>query len=149
MDILKQCMKRLWVCYMYAEGWLYCVSWSLCCWVTNNLSPSQILTGEDWNAVMYDGIMAYGGPSSSGMIVCIYFIILFICGNCILCTQWKDLSGGCVSGHIYRISLWGSKSQWMCECFLHVLSPLNRFLFLHLFPNEWDLSDLQLHLHPL
>lgn len=33
---------------------------------------------------MYDGIMAYGGPSSSGMIVCIYFIILFICGNCIL-----------------------------------------------------------------
>lgn len=44
----------------------------------------QILTGEDWNAVMYDGIMAYGGPSSSGMIVCFYFIILFICGNCIL-----------------------------------------------------------------
>ena len=43
----------------------------------------QILTGEDWNAVMYDGSMAYGGPSSSGMIVCIYFIILFICGNCI------------------------------------------------------------------
>lgn len=34
--------------------------------------------------MMYDGIMAYGGPSSSGMIVCIYFIILFICGNCIL-----------------------------------------------------------------
>lgn len=46
----------------------------------------QILTGEDWNAVMYDGIMAYGGPSSSGMIVCFYFIILFICGNCILFT---------------------------------------------------------------
>lgn len=51
-------------------------------------SSSQILTGEDWNAVMYDGIMAYGGPSSSGMIVCIYFIILFICGNCILWTHW-------------------------------------------------------------
>ncbi|KFQ28793.1 Voltage-dependent L-type calcium channel subunit alpha-1D, partial [Mesitornis unicolor] len=43
------------------------------------LTVFQILTGEDWNAVMYDGIMAYGGPSSSGMIVCIYFIILFIC----------------------------------------------------------------------
>ncbi|KAG7273279.1 hypothetical protein CRUP_009707 [Coryphaenoides rupestris] len=40
-----------------------------------------ILTGEDWNLVMYDGIMAYGGPASSGMVVCIYFIILFICGN--------------------------------------------------------------------
>uniref|UniRef100_M4AXX9 Voltage-dependent L-type calcium channel subunit alpha n=1 Tax=Xiphophorus maculatus TaxID=8083 RepID=M4AXX9_XIPMA len=43
-----------------------------------------ILTGEDWNTVMYDGIMAYGGPASSGMVVCIYFIILFICGNYIL-----------------------------------------------------------------
>ncbi|XP_048873749.1 voltage-dependent L-type calcium channel subunit alpha-1D-like isoform X2 [Brienomyrus brachyistius] len=48
------------------------------------LTVFQILTGEDWNAVMYDGIMAYGGPASSGMIVCIYFIILFICGNYIL-----------------------------------------------------------------
>uniref|UniRef100_A0A8C4QA34 Voltage-dependent L-type calcium channel subunit alpha n=1 Tax=Eptatretus burgeri TaxID=7764 RepID=A0A8C4QA34_EPTBU len=48
------------------------------------LTVFQILTGEDWNAVMYDGIMAYGGPSSSGMFVCIYFIILFICGNYIL-----------------------------------------------------------------
>ncbi|XP_032822459.1 voltage-dependent L-type calcium channel subunit alpha-1D isoform X4 [Petromyzon marinus] len=48
------------------------------------LTVFQILTGEDWNAVMYDGIMAYGGPSSTGMLVCIYFIILFICGNYIL-----------------------------------------------------------------
>ncbi|KAJ8394798.1 hypothetical protein AAFF_G00041530 [Aldrovandia affinis] len=48
------------------------------------LTVFQILTGEDWNAVMYDGIMAYGGPSSSGMIACVYFIILFICGNYIL-----------------------------------------------------------------
>uniref|UniRef100_A0A8C7KAP2 Voltage-dependent L-type calcium channel subunit alpha n=1 Tax=Oncorhynchus kisutch TaxID=8019 RepID=A0A8C7KAP2_ONCKI len=37
------------------------------------LTVFQILTGEDWNSVMYDGIM-----------VCIYFIILFICGNYIL-----------------------------------------------------------------
>ncbi|XP_008934351.1 PREDICTED: voltage-dependent L-type calcium channel subunit alpha-1C, partial [Merops nubicus] len=45
------------------------------------LTVFQILTGEDWNSVMYDGIMAYGGPSFPGMLVCIYFIILFICGN--------------------------------------------------------------------
>lgn len=32
--------------------------------------------------MMYDGIMAYGGPSYPGMLVCIYFIILFVCGNC-------------------------------------------------------------------
>lgn len=44
----------------------------------------QILTGEDWNAVMYDGIMAYGGPIFPNMVVCIYFVILFVCGNCIL-----------------------------------------------------------------
>lgn len=44
----------------------------------------QILTGEDWNAVMYDGIKAYGGVGSFGILACIYFIILFICGNYIL-----------------------------------------------------------------
>ncbi|KAM7423429.1 hypothetical protein PAMA_011134 [Pampus argenteus] len=38
----------------------------------------QILTGEDWNAVMYDGIMAHGGPSMPGILVSIYFIILFV-----------------------------------------------------------------------
>lgn len=42
------------------------------------------MTGEDWNAVMYDGIRAYGGVFSFGILACIYFIILFICGNYIL-----------------------------------------------------------------
>ncbi|KAF1573789.1 Voltage-dependent L-type calcium channel subunit alpha-1F, partial [Eudyptes moseleyi] len=53
------------------------------------LTVFQILTGEDWNAVMYDGIMAYGGPVFPGMLVCVYFIILFICGNC----AWADWEG--------------------------------------------------------
>ncbi|XP_030634203.1 LOW QUALITY PROTEIN: calcium channel, voltage-dependent, L type, alpha 1S subunit, a [Chanos chanos] len=44
----------------------------------------QILTGEDWNNVMYDGIMAHGGPAIPGILVSIYFIILFVCGNYIL-----------------------------------------------------------------
>ncbi|XP_007456198.1 PREDICTED: voltage-dependent L-type calcium channel subunit alpha-1S [Lipotes vexillifer] len=44
----------------------------------------QVLTAEDWNSVMYDGIMAYGGPTYPGVLVCIYFIILFVCGNYIL-----------------------------------------------------------------
>ncbi|XP_057583619.1 LOW QUALITY PROTEIN: voltage-dependent L-type calcium channel subunit alpha-1S [Hippopotamus amphibius kiboko] len=48
------------------------------------ISVFQVLTGEDWNSVMYDGIMAYGGPSYPGVLVCIYFIILFVCGNYIL-----------------------------------------------------------------
>ncbi len=54
------------------------------------LTVLQILTGEDWNVVMYDGIMAYGGPVFPGMIVCVYFVILFICGNCILTDQCES-----------------------------------------------------------
>uniref|UniRef100_A0AAR2KUG2 Voltage-dependent L-type calcium channel subunit alpha n=1 Tax=Pygocentrus nattereri TaxID=42514 RepID=A0AAR2KUG2_PYGNA len=54
------------------------------------LTCFQILTGEDWNMVMYDGIMAYGGPVFPGMIVCLYFVILFICGNCILSDYFWD-----------------------------------------------------------
>ncbi|CAJ1084661.1 voltage-dependent L-type calcium channel subunit alpha-1D [Xyrichtys novacula] len=52
------------------------------------LTCFQILTGEDWNAVMYDGIMAYGGPIFPNMVVCIYFVILFVCGNCILSQEF-------------------------------------------------------------
>uniref|UniRef100_A0A1I8MJ21 Ion transport domain-containing protein n=1 Tax=Musca domestica TaxID=7370 RepID=A0A1I8MJ21_MUSDO len=48
------------------------------------LTVFQILTGEDWNVVMYDGIRAYGGVFSFGIVACIYYIILFICGNYIL-----------------------------------------------------------------
>ncbi|XP_073675197.1 voltage-dependent L-type calcium channel subunit alpha-1D [Garra rufa] len=48
------------------------------------LTCFQILTGEDWNSVMYDGIMAYGGPVFPNMIVSVYFVILFVCGNYIL-----------------------------------------------------------------
>lgn len=50
----------------------------------SNAYSFQILTGEDWNVVMYEGIAAYGGVESFGVLSCIYFIILFICGNCIL-----------------------------------------------------------------
>ncbi|XP_075882176.1 calcium channel, voltage-dependent, L type, alpha 1F subunit [Nelusetta ayraudi] len=63
------------------------------------LTCFQILTGEDWNVVMYDGIMAYGGPVFPGMIVCVYFVILFICGNYILLNVFlaiavDNLAGG-------------------------------------------------------
>ncbi|XP_078597260.1 voltage-dependent L-type calcium channel subunit alpha-1D-like isoform X34 [Branchiostoma floridae x Branchiostoma japonicum] len=48
------------------------------------LTVFQILTGEDWNEVMYTGIQSYGGVSKIGILACFYFIILFICGNFIL-----------------------------------------------------------------
>ncbi|XP_064416144.1 voltage-dependent R-type calcium channel subunit alpha-1E [Latimeria chalumnae] len=40
----------------------------------------QILTGEDWNEVMYNGIRSQGGVSS-GMWSSIYFIVLTLFGN--------------------------------------------------------------------
>lgn len=48
------------------------------------LTVFQILTGEDWNEVMYLGIKAYGGVASTGILATIYFIILFVFGNYIL-----------------------------------------------------------------
>ncbi|KTG33779.1 hypothetical protein cypCar_00006981 [Cyprinus carpio] len=43
----------------------------------------QILTGEDWNAVMYHGIESQGGVRG-GMFSSVYFIVLTLFGNCIL-----------------------------------------------------------------
>ncbi|XP_077059791.1 calcium channel, voltage-dependent, P/Q type, alpha 1A subunit, b isoform X2 [Siphateles boraxobius] len=40
----------------------------------------QILTGEDWNVVMYDGIESQGGVDK-GMIFSVFFIVLTLFGN--------------------------------------------------------------------
>ncbi|XP_033240525.1 voltage-dependent calcium channel type A subunit alpha-1 isoform X35 [Drosophila pseudoobscura] len=44
------------------------------------LTVFQILTGEDWNEVMYQGIISQGG-AQKGMIYSIYFIVLVLFGN--------------------------------------------------------------------
>ncbi|XP_050089030.1 voltage-dependent calcium channel type A subunit alpha-1 isoform X3 [Anopheles aquasalis] len=44
------------------------------------LTVFQILTGEDWNEVMYQGIESQGGHKR-GMIYSLYFIILVLFGN--------------------------------------------------------------------
>ncbi|XP_054865938.1 calcium channel, voltage-dependent, P/Q type, alpha 1A subunit, b isoform X12 [Amphiprion ocellaris] len=41
----------------------------------------QILTGEDWNVVMYDGIESQGGVNDKGMVFSIFFIVLTLFGN--------------------------------------------------------------------
>lgn len=55
----------------------------------------QILTGEDWNEVMYNGIRSQGGVKS-GMWSSVYFIVLTLFGNCILhfcfCHLWQVFS---------------------------------------------------------
>ena len=49
------------------------------------LTCFQILTGENWNEVMYNGMKAYGGYSKlSGIGISVFFIFLFIIGNYIL-----------------------------------------------------------------
>ncbi|XP_050979462.1 calcium channel, voltage-dependent, P/Q type, alpha 1A subunit, b isoform X21 [Labeo rohita] len=40
----------------------------------------QILTGEDWNVVMYDGIQSQGGVDK-GMVFSVFFIVLTLFGN--------------------------------------------------------------------
>lgn len=61
---------------------------------------------------MYDGIMAYGGPSFPGMLVCIYFIILFVCGNCILCLR-SQAQGPCTQPHSIRYTGPGSRGGFL------------------------------------
>ena len=48
--------------------------------VISLLTVFQVLTGEDWNEVMYHGIESQGGISE-GMIYSLYFIILTLFGN--------------------------------------------------------------------
>ncbi|GFS62119.1 voltage-dependent calcium channel type A subunit alpha-1 [Trichonephila clavipes] len=45
------------------------------------LTVFQILTGEDWNDVMYKGIESQGGIEDGGMIYSLYFIVLVLFGN--------------------------------------------------------------------
>ncbi len=44
------------------------------------LTVFQVLTGEDWNEVMYHGIESQGGHRS-GMVYALYFIVLTLFGN--------------------------------------------------------------------
>ncbi|XP_051949885.1 calcium channel, voltage-dependent, L type, alpha 1S subunit, b [Xyrauchen texanus] len=48
------------------------------------ISVFQVLTGEEWDTIMYNGIMAHGGPTFPGILVSIYFIILYVGGNFVL-----------------------------------------------------------------
>ena len=61
------------------------------CIICNFLSLiAQILTGEDWNEVMYDGINSKGGTKNGGMIYSLYFVVLVLFGNCILFDDYTN-----------------------------------------------------------
>uniref|UniRef100_A0A9J7ZAK2 Voltage-dependent N-type calcium channel subunit alpha n=1 Tax=Cyprinus carpio carpio TaxID=630221 RepID=A0A9J7ZAK2_CYPCA len=52
------------------------------------LTVFQVLTGEDWNAVMYHGIESQGGVHR-GMFCSVYFIVLTLFGNLVLAIGCK------------------------------------------------------------
>nr|XP_047135702.1 voltage-dependent R-type calcium channel subunit alpha-1E isoform X2 [Hydra vulgaris] len=46
------------------------------------LAVFQVITGEDWNSVMYSGMLAYGAPNTVlGILVSLYFLLLVVFGN--------------------------------------------------------------------
>jgi voltage-dependent calcium channel N type alpha-1B len=51
--------------------------------VLNNFVSEQfqILTGEDWNQVMYTAINSKGGRENGGLVYCFYFVMLTLCGD--------------------------------------------------------------------
>ena len=58
----------------------------------------QILTGEDWNTIWYDGILAYGGTKPISLIMSVYYIILFIFGNYILLNVFLAIAVDSLAG---------------------------------------------------
>ena len=46
-----------------------------------SISVLQILTGEDWNQVMYYAINSGGGPKEGGLVYALYFVMLTLCGD--------------------------------------------------------------------
>merc|ERR1719189_2744778 len=45
------------------------------------LTVFQVLTGEDWNNVMYTAIRSKGGRSGGGAMYAVYFVVLLLCGD--------------------------------------------------------------------
>ncbi|GAB1285557.1 Voltage-dependent R-type calcium channel subunit alpha-1E [Apodemus speciosus] len=89
----------------------------------------QILTGEDWNEVMYNGIRSQGGVSS-GMWSAIYFIVLTLFGNW---NKTKTLVKKKSGPRRLRIESLGHSSSARCVVFKKSLVPsedtlLNVFL---------------------
>uniref|UniRef100_A0A6I8SFG6 Voltage-dependent L-type calcium channel subunit alpha n=1 Tax=Xenopus tropicalis TaxID=8364 RepID=A0A6I8SFG6_XENTR len=97
------------------------------------LTVFQILTGEDWNAVMYDGIMAYGGPFFPGMLVCVYFIILFICGNYILLNVFLAIAVDNLADGDNINSKDKKQHKYLMSFLMLVFNVVNFFLLPHTF----------------
>eukprot|EP00037_Helgoeca_nana_P027704 m.318938 g.318938 ORF g.318938 m.318938 type:complete len:1628 (+) comp27580_c0_seq1:447-5330(+) len=56
------------------------------------LAIFQVLTGEDWNVIMLNGIRAYGGIEASGWIPVLFFCFIVIVGNFTLLTVFLAIA---------------------------------------------------------
>lgn len=74
----------------------------------------QILTGEDWNEVMYHGIESQGGVHG-GMFSSIYFIVLTLFGNCIL-SSWCRLVNLYVREVAFQAMIYCIFEMLFCVC---------------------------------
>jgi hypothetical protein len=54
----------------------------------------QCLTGEDWNAVMYDGM------KSAGRLYCLYFVLVIVVGACVIMNLFLAIMMASFEGHV-------------------------------------------------
>uniref|UniRef100_A0A8C1EDE4 Voltage-dependent N-type calcium channel subunit alpha n=1 Tax=Cyprinus carpio carpio TaxID=630221 RepID=A0A8C1EDE4_CYPCA len=125
----------------------------------------QILTGEDWNAVMYHGIESQGGVRG-GMFSSVYFIVLTLFGNCILSLYIVGASGTrrCEMHlqYIKKFNIWKIKykeqqrslqklsiwEQRTTQLRRHKLCNSSEALYNELEPEERQRVSSALHLRP-
>ncbi|KAL5967101.1 Voltage-dependent P/Q-type calcium channel subunit alpha-1A, partial [Taenia solium] len=81
---MKPCLVKFYTMFNFEEG---LPAQNFDSFVKALLTVFQILTGEDWNSVMYNGIRSQGGTNGGGFIYCIYFVLLVLIGNCKLRAQ--------------------------------------------------------------
>ena len=91
---IEQFLSGLWVVLLFFIPWgssfqIQILSQILFCVCVAGISSVhkvcalllQILTGEDWNQVMYTAINSKGGRENGGMVYCFYFVMLTLCGD--------------------------------------------------------------------
>uniref|UniRef100_A0A674PPN6 Voltage-dependent N-type calcium channel subunit alpha n=1 Tax=Takifugu rubripes TaxID=31033 RepID=A0A674PPN6_TAKRU len=129
------------------------------------LTVFQILTGEDWNAVMYHGIESQGGVRR-GMFSSVYFIVLTLFGNYTLLNVFLAIAVDNLAnaqeltkvGRMKRnkrskeqqrtaktMSVWEQRTNQLRR---HNMRASSEALFNELDPEERRRMSTALHLHP-
>uniref|UniRef100_A0AAQ4QAG8 Voltage-dependent N-type calcium channel subunit alpha n=1 Tax=Gasterosteus aculeatus aculeatus TaxID=481459 RepID=A0AAQ4QAG8_GASAC len=124
------------------------------------LTVFQILTGEDWNAVMYHGIESQGGVRR-GMFSSVYFIVLTLFGNYTLLNVFLAIAVDNLANaqeltkvgsdrlnqqrSAKAMSVWEQRTNQLRR---HNIRTSSEALFNELDPEERLQKSSTLHLHP-